>query len=113
MKGETGWGWTFLLLAIVLELSGTVSMKYSAGFSRFWPSVLMFLFYGASFTMLNFALAYMNVSVAYAIWSGIGIILITLVSFTVFHEKLPISGLLWIGVIIIGVVGLNMSVKGH
>lgn len=113
MKGDAGWGWTFLLLAIVLELSGTVSMKYSAGFSRLWPSVLMFIFYGASFTMLNFALAYMNVSVAYAIWSGIGIILITLVSFTVFHEKLPLASLLWIVVIVAGVVGLNMSVKSH
>ncbi|OBZ09344.1 MULTISPECIES: multidrug efflux SMR transporter [Bacillales] len=113
MKTEMGWGWTFLLLAIVLELSGTVSMKYSAGFSRFWPSVLMFIFYGASFTMLNFALSYMNVSVAYAIWSGIGIILITMVSFIIFHEKLPISSLLWIAVIVVGVVGLNMSVKSH
>ncbi|MGO4546540.1 multidrug efflux SMR transporter [Paenibacillus sp. 2TAB23] len=113
MKADTGWGWTFLLLAIVLELTGTVSMKYSAGFSRFWPSVLMFVFYGASFTMLNFALAYMNVSVAYAIWSGIGIILITLASFIMFHEKLPVAALLWIGLIVVGVVGLNMSVKGH
>ncbi|CAM4309238.1 small multidrug resistance pump [Paenibacillus endophyticus] len=113
MKADTGWGWTFLLLAIVLELTGTVSMKYSAGFSRFWPSVLMFVFYGASFTMLNFALAYMNVSVAYAIWSGIGIILITLASFIMFHEKLPVASLLWIGLIVVGVVGLNMSVKAH
>lgn len=113
MKTEMGWGYTFLMLAIVLELSGTVSMKYSAGFSRMWPSVLMFLFYGASFTMLNFALAYMNVSIAYAIWSGIGIILITIVSFTIFHEKLSITSLLWIAVIVVGVVGLNMSVKSH
>lgn len=105
-------GWLFLALAIVLELSGTVSMKLSDSFSRWVPSVLMFVFYGASFTCLNFALGYMKVSTVYAIWSGIGIVLISLVGGFVFQEKLSLSSMLWIGIIVIGVIGLNMSGKG-
>ncbi|RRJ65182.1 multidrug efflux SMR transporter [Paenibacillus oralis] len=105
-------GWLFLALAIVLELSGTVSMKLSDSFSRWVPSVLMFVFYGASFTCLNFALGYMKVSTVYAIWSGIGIVLISLVGGFVFQEKLSLPSILWIGMIVIGVIGLNMSGKG-
>jgi small multidrug resistance pump len=113
MKTETSLGWIFLALAIVLELSGTVSMKLSESFTRLWPSVAMFLFYGASFTFLNFALGYMNVSIAYAVWSGVGIVLITLAGLVVFHERLPLSSMLWMLVIIIGVIGLNISAKTH
>lgn len=64
-------------MAIVFELSGTLSMKLSHGFTRPWPSVLMFLFYGISFTSLNVALTSIKVGVAYAVWSGAGIILIS------------------------------------
>ncbi|WP_372661557.1 multidrug efflux SMR transporter [Cohnella sp.] len=113
MKAESSLGWIFLALAILLELSGTVSMKLSEGFTRLWPSILMFLFYGASFTFLNFALGYMNVSIAYAIWSGVGIILITLAGYFIFKEQLPLTSMLWMLVIIVGVVGLNISAKGH
>jgi len=111
--GESGMGWLLLSLAILLELSGTVSMKLSESFTRLVPSVLMFIFYGASFTFLNFALSYMSVSTVYAIWSGIGIVLISLAGVFIFHEKLSISSIVWIGVIVIGVIGLNISSKGH
>jgi len=111
MKGENVLGWIFLSLAIVLELSGTVSMKLSDGFTRLWPSILMFVLYGASFTCLNFALSSIPVGVAYAIWSGVGIVLITLVGAFVFHERVHLSSMIWITVIIIGIVGLKISVK--
>lgn len=88
-------------------------MKLSAGFKLLLPSILMFLFYGASFTCLNFALKYINVSTAYAIWSGVGIMLITIIGLAVFKDKLSLASLLWIGVIIIGVIGLNMSSNAH
>jgi len=106
-------GWLLLSAAILLELSGTVSMKLSESFTRLVPSMLMFIFYGASFTFLNFALGYMTVSTVYAVWSGIGIVLISLASVFFFHEKLSISSIMWIGVIVIGVIGLNISSKGH
>ena len=105
-------GWLFLALAIVLELSGTVSMKLSDSFTRLVPSVLMFLFYGASFTCLNFALVYMKVSTVYAVWSGIGIVLISVAGGILFQEKLSVPSILWIGVIVLGVIGLNLSGKG-
>ncbi|MCH1643153.1 multidrug efflux SMR transporter [Paenibacillus timonensis] len=105
-------GWLFLALAIVLELSGTVSMKLSDSFTRLVPSVLMFVFYGASFTFLNFALGYMKVSTVYAVWSGVGIVLISLAGSILFQEKLSVPSILWIGVIVLGVIGLNLSGKG-
>ncbi|MGO4369863.1 multidrug efflux SMR transporter [Paenibacillus sp. MCAF20] len=103
----------FLGLAILLELSGTLSLKMSEGFSRLCPSILMFLFYGISFTCLNFALRYMDMSVAYATWSGIGIVLISAAGVWFFHERLSITSMLWMFVIVVGVVGLNMSSKAH
>ncbi|QHW31438.1 multidrug efflux SMR transporter [Paenibacillus rhizovicinus] len=106
-------GWFLLGCAIVLELSGTVSMKLSNGFARLTPSILMFVFYGGSFTMLNYALHYLQISVAYAVWSGIGIVLITFAGLSIFGEKLQPASYLWIGVIVIGVIGLNISSKGH
>jgi len=62
-------------------------MKFSESFTRWLPSILMFLFYGASFTCLNFALGYLQVSVVYAVWSGVGIVLIALFGYFVFQEK--------------------------
>ncbi|WP_028612641.1 DMT family transporter [Paenibacillus harenae] len=113
MKGDAGTGWLLLSLAIVLELSGTMAMKYSNSFTNWIPSVLMFLFYGASFTLLNFALGYMEISTVYAVWSGVGIVLITLAGFFIFQERLSLTSILWIGVIVVGVIGLNISNKGH
>ncbi|MFC6648639.1 DMT family transporter [Paenibacillus rhizoplanae] len=78
MKAEGALAWVFLALAIVFELSGTVSMKLSHGLTRPWPSVLMFVFYGISFTSLSVALTSIKVGVAYAVWSGAGILLISL-----------------------------------
>lgn len=113
MKGATSMGWLLLSLAIVFELSGTISMKLSESFTRLVPSLLMFLFYGISFTCLNFALGYMEVAAVYAIWSGVGIVLITIAGYLIFQERLPLGSMLWIGIIIVGVIGLNISKNGH
>ncbi|MGO4495176.1 multidrug efflux SMR transporter [Paenibacillus sp. 2RAB27] len=113
MKGESGLGWVLLILAILFELSGTTSMKLSEGFTRFWPSILMFILYGCSFTLLNFALTYIQVGVAYAIWSGVGIVLITLVGLVLFKESFNITQLAWILLIVVGVIGLKLSSKVH
>ncbi|WP_074113471.1 multidrug efflux SMR transporter [Paenibacillus sp. P46E] len=113
MRAEGAWAWFFLTMAILFELSGTISMKISHGFTRPWPSVLMFLFYGISFTSLNVALTSIKVGVAYAVWSGAGIILISVVGAVYFEERLTLSSLLWVTVIVAGIVGLNISTKGH
>lgn len=113
MRFEGAGAWIFLAMAILFELSGTISMKLSYGFTRTWPSVLMFLFYGISFTSLNYALTSIKVGVAYAVWSGAGIILISLVGAMFFGEKMSTSSLLWVTVIVAGIVGLNISGKTH
>ena len=68
--------WLFLGLAIVLEVCGTTCMKLSQGFSKVIPSVLIFVFYGLSFTAFTFALKRIDLSFAYAIWAGLGVMLI-------------------------------------
>ncbi|MCI3923026.1 multidrug efflux SMR transporter [Paenibacillus sp. TRM 82003] len=104
-------GWLLLSLAIALEVSGTLSMKYSDGFVRLVPSVLMFVCYAASFTLLNLAIKTIDVSIAYAIWSGVGTLLITGAGFLFFKETMTALKLLSIVVIVVGVVGLNVAAK--
>ena len=101
--------WLFLVGAIMLEVAGTTSMKLSNGFTRIVPSVLIFLFYGASFTALTFALKGLNVSVVYAIWAGVGTALITIIGVIYFREPATLIKIISIVLIIIGVIGLNLS----
>jgi small multidrug resistance pump len=98
--------WMFLTVAIVLEVAGTISMKLSHGFSQTLPSALIFLFYGASFTCLNFALRTIDVSVAYAIWSALGLILVAAIGILVLRESASALKLASIVLIVAGVAGL-------
>lgn len=101
--------WLYLALAILLEVTGTTSMKLSHGFTRLAPSVLIFVFYGASFVALTFALKKIDVSIAYAVWSGIGTAAIAVIGIAYFREPATVVKLLSILLIIIGVVGLNLG----
>ena len=78
--------WFYLAGAIVLEAAGTTSMKLSHGFTKLVPSILIFLFYAASFVALTFALKGIDVSLAYAIWSGIGTVIIATIGILYFQE---------------------------
>ncbi len=101
--------WLYLVCAIALEVAGTTSMKMSEGFSKLMPSVFIFVFYAASFVALTFALKKIDVTIAYAIWSGVGTALITMIGIFYFRETASILKLASITLIIIGVVGLNLS----
>ncbi len=101
--------WICLAGAIVLEVAGTTAMKLSEGFTRIVPSVLIFLFYGLSFTALTFALKKIDVSIAYAVWSGVGTALIALIGFAFFREPVTMLKIASLGLIIAGVVGLNLA----
>ncbi len=105
--------WFYLILAIILEVSGTTSMKLSQGFTKLLPSAAMFIFYILSLISLTFALKKIDVSVAYAGWSGLGTTLIALIGFFYFKEPSSVIKILSIGLIIIGVIGLNLSGAGH
>ena len=101
--------WLYLSLAILSEVAGTTCMKLSAGFTRFTPSVLMWLFYAVCFCFLTLALKKVDLSVAYAIWSGVGTALIATVGVLYFREPATILKVVGLVAIIGGVVALNMS----
>ena len=105
--------WVYMISAIVLEVSGTTCMKLSAGFTRRGPAALMVIFYGLSLTALTFALKRIDVSLAYAIWSGLGTALIAAVGMLWFREPATALKFVSIALIIIGVLGLHLSGGGH
>lgn len=99
----------YLMLAIILEVAGTTSMKLSEGFTRLGPSVFIFIFYIFSFTFLTLSLKRLEVSVAYAVWSGLGTLLISLIGVFYFNETITLIKSLSLGLIILGVVGLRLG----
>jgi len=105
--------WIILSVAILLEVAGTSSMKLSQGFSRIVPSVLIFVFYSLSFVGLTLALKEIEVSIAYAVWSGIGTALIAGIGILYFKEPLTLVKVLSLLLIILGVVGLNLGGVKH
>jgi len=104
-------GWLYLVLAITLEVCGTTSMKLSEGFSKLIPSIMIFVFYGLSFALFTLVLKTIDISIAYAIWAGVGVLLITLVGIFGFEESASALKIVSIGLIIIGVVGLRLSLE--
>ena len=105
--------WTYLVLAILLEVSGTTCMKLSEGFTKTVPSILLFVFYSLSFGMLTLALKRIDVSVAYAVWSGVGTALIATIGVLWFKEPITALKLISLALIIGGVVGLNLGGGTH
>jgi small multidrug resistance pump len=105
--------WLYLVLAILLEVSGTTCMKLSEGFTKLVPSILLFVFYSLSFGMLTLALKRIDVSVAYAVWSGVGTALIATIGVLWFKEPITALKLISLALIIGGVVGLNLSGGTH
>ena len=105
--------WLYLTGAIFLEIAGTTSMKLSEGFTRIVPSILIFVFYVLSFMALTMALKRIDVSVAYAIWAGVGTALIAIIGVVHFREPLTLIKVVSVGLIIIGVVGLNINGIKH
>lgn len=114
LRGENEMqSWLYLTTAICLEVSGTTCMKLSSGFSKMLPSFLIFIFYGFSFASLTMALKRMDLGMAYAIWSGIGTTLIASIGIVYFKEPATLLKIGSIVLIIIGVIGLNMSGIKH
>lgn len=100
--------WIFLFLAILSETIATSALKSSDGFSKLWPSLLVVGGYSAAFYLLALTLRTIPVGIAYAIWSGVGITLITLIGWFVYGQKLDTPALLGIGLIASGVVVMNV-----
>ncbi|HET6662494.1 MAG TPA: multidrug efflux SMR transporter [Rubrobacter sp.] len=98
----------YLLLAILAEVTGTACVKLSQGFTRLVPSVLIFVFYGLSLGFLGLALKKVDLSLAYAVWSGLGIAFIASVGILYFREPVTIMKMASLALIVAGVVGLNV-----
>lgn len=103
--------WLYLILAIVAEVIGTSFLKTSEGFTKLWPSLAVVAGYSVAFFFLSLTLRAIPVGVAYAIWSGVGIVLITAVGWLVFGQKLDAAGIFGIGLIATGVIVLNVFSK--
>jgi small multidrug resistance pump len=105
--------WTWLILAILFEVSGTICLKLSSGFSKLVPSLLTGFFYIISFSLLALALKKMEVGLAYAIWSGLGTGLIAIIGIFLFGESSSYIKLTSLILIILGVIGLNLAGGTH
>lgn len=101
--------WVLLTIAIVTEVIATSSLKVSDGFTKLWPSVVVVIGYGISFYALALTMRTLPVGVIYAIWSGLGITLVALVGWLVFKQTLSTNVLIGMGLIIAGVVVMNLS----
>ena len=106
-------GWLILFFAIVFEVFGTVSMKESDGLTRLFPSILIFVFYAISFVLFALALKTIEVGVAYAVWSGIGTIMIVIIGYYAYREPITALKAFSIMLVIAGVIGLNVSGESH
>ena len=101
--------WVYLTIAIVFEIAGTTSLKMSEGFARLVPALLVLPAYAISFGFLGFAIRDIPVSVAYAIWSAVGTAAIAAIGIVLFREPITLAKMVFIGVIIIGVAGLQLT----
>ncbi|WP_344826845.1 multidrug efflux SMR transporter [Chryseobacterium ginsenosidimutans] len=106
-----GRSYVYLLLAIVFEIIATTFLKKSEGFSKILPSVITVVGYSAAFYFLSLTLKQIPVGVTYAIWSGVGIIFITVIGIVVFKQIPDLPAVMGIILIIIGVMIINLFSK--
>jgi small multidrug resistance pump len=103
--------WYYLIIAILLESAGTTCMKLSNGFTKVFPSTLILVFYVLSLGLFTISLKSIHLNIAYATWSGLGVALVALIGVLIFKESLSPLKLVSLLCIIIGVIGLNLTVK--
>lgn len=105
--------WWYLLIAIAFGALGTTSMKLSHGLKKWKPSVCLILFYLISFAALTLALEGIDISIVYAIWSGIGTVFVAIIGYFVFEEKISIKKSLSLLLIVLGVFGIHLTNALH
>ena len=108
-------GYAWLAIAIVAEVIGTSTLKASEGFTRLLPSVVTAIGYAIAFYCLSHSMKTVPVGVGYAIWSGVGIVLITAIAWVLFKQKLDLPAMIGMSMILAGVVVINVFSKsaGH
>lgn len=103
----------YLTLAVVAELFGSNLLKYADGFTKLVPTIFALLAYGGSFYFLSLTLKYFPLNIVYAVWGGMGIVLITLISVFVFHVSINWQTVLGTILIVVGVVIVNLYGTTH
>ena len=103
--------WAAMLAAIAFEVMGTTLLQASQQFTRPWPTAGMAVCYAAAFYLLSIALRQMPVGLAYAIWSGLGVVLISVIGLFLFKQKLDTPAIIGLALIIGGVVVINVFSK--
>ena len=101
--------WLYLALAIIFETIGTTSLKLSNGFSILIPSIGTIISYTLCFLCLSFALKTIDMSIAYAIWGALGILLISIIGIIFLHESVSTLKIISILLIILGTIGLRLA----
>ncbi|MCR9595580.1 MULTISPECIES: DMT family transporter [Vibrio] len=101
-------GYLYLTIAIIAEVIGTSALKASEGFTQTLPSIVAIIGYGVAFYFLSLVLKAIPVGVAYAIWSGLGVVLVAIVGTVVFNQKLDLAVIIGMLLIIAGVFVMNI-----
>lgn len=105
---SSGLAWGVLLIAGLCEVAWAVGLKYTAGFTRLWPSVGTVIAMVASVVLLGWSLKTLPLGTAYAVWTGIGAVGTALLGMVLFDESREVARLVSIGLIVAGIVGLKL-----
>lgn len=98
----------YLIVAVIFETAGTAFIKSSNEFTKLWPSLGVLICFAGAFYFLSLTLRHFPVGVMYALWSGLGIVLITLIGLFIFKQSLDAAAYIGIGLIMAGVVVINL-----
>jgi len=104
--------WTLILVSGLLEIAFAAAVHHSAGFTRAGPAVLALLFGGLSVYLMSLALGVVPIGTAYAVWAGIGAAGTALLGIAVFGESTSPARILCLGLVIVGIVGLQLLEPG-
>ncbi len=103
--------WILLFFAVVCEVVGTSAIKQSEGFTKFWPSITVAVGFALAFYLLSFSLKALPIGVVYAVWSGMGIVLISVIGHWFFNERLDTPALIGVSFILAGVIIMQVFSK--
>lgn len=105
--------WVYLSIAIFAEIIATTALKKAEGFSVLLPSIVTVSGYAIAFYFLSLSLKSIPVGVAYAVWSGVGIVAISIIGLVLFKQRLDTAGMIGVGFIVVGVLILNVFSKAN
>jgi len=100
--------WWLLLLAVCSEVIATLALKSSDNFTKILPSIIVVIGYGAAFYLLTLTLNKIPLGIAYAVWAGLGIVLVSVLAWLIHDQRLDIAALIGIAFIVIGVITIHL-----